>query len=647
MKTFHLLLLAAACVTPLQASTPQENISALLSTQATRLSTARERAAINPSLSHIAAGLDFISLCNMSEWDSTILAGPDGQPLLPIRSLSIAVDGATLATQAATIQGLEGSRHLDKILRDWSREANETYAPALAEMAKEARRSNDSDQAIQAYIEQCPMSPVYISIELNPEIKMMAPMYLAQLPALMKNAPEGVKYSVKGTKIDVNFPAKLVMEGQDIKLPPPAVEALGERIIHVQLDLKGNFVNIAIGTDPESFKWAASTDESVLACNATNFMDTKLDGQSRLAASMSAKTINTMLKGSPNALAKPISKIFQALAPVDEKNLNIFNDAAAAVEKLIAGIDQMGPTMEQDISLLVWQDKGYHAEIKCPMIGQYVPSKMSAINTINDKSIAMMQSSGFVMNCPSMPAIQALLPDAMKVSNAVKLTMKPENMAEVMPVLNLVQSLTVSDNQAPNPMADMLMSTIKSYEPSTMKMLTSLGTSYGLSYAQGATPESAESVVAFAELKNKKQFTEGVTEFYQISNSIASSFGFPLPPCAPTLTEKGPISSYSFNECGLSLQADLSDQCLSISNDTAANAAMQSAIATGSGPNIPGAVFYVDFANAAPYVKELCDKKDYEGYKAFTEPFSSLIIIMQNDNPTSNKGSIKISLPLK
>ncbi|MFI3243449.1 MAG: hypothetical protein R3Y56_04265 [Akkermansia sp.] len=650
MKTSHLLLLAAASIAPLQAQTPAPTnpVAVTLPT-----SPATQRAGINASLASIAAGHDFISLYNIPANIQRLMSkgllqlNPDEIGMLVFRSVAVATDMATLSQQCMRMQEYNSQAQTEDILEAWAQNANPTYAAALAQLAEEADDETASIKAIQDFIASSDMSPIYVSAEILPDMLMAVPMIFAQLPAMVQGLGEGVTCEVAGTKAQLSIPAAILMQDADEQLPPAVLEEIKKKTIHIDVELKGNLLNIALGTNPATFKWADGLEQSVLATKASEFMDGQLNDKSFFCASLSAQSVYNINHNSAMPAARALSKAFRALAlavPADAAKLNA---AADSVGKLAQGLLEVSNQSQQDLSLLLSLDQALQADIKFPMLGEYTTSKMSALNTINDKSIALMQSSGLALDLSSLPKLQALLPDAMAVSDALKLTLTPAAAADVMPLVNTLQALLDSKAASTDPIVNMLTSTLQAFEPSSMKLLSSMGSSYGLSYAMGATPDAEESVVAFAELSNKQQFTQGAAEFYQTANTLANSFGFPLPPCQPVVSEQGNVTSYSFACEDMEIQADLSDSCLSISNDPAANDQMQAAITEAQGPAIKGAVFYLDFKNAAPYIKQVCNEEDFATYEAATKPFTSALIQIQNDKPTGTEGSIRISLPLK
>ncbi len=647
MKTSHLLLLAAASIAPLQAATPEANALTLPASNALQL------AASNNSLASIAAGNDFLSLYNIPANTEKLVAlglfklTAEDLAVQPFRSITIAANMAELSKQCQALQEPSHIAPMQDLLSKWAEAANPTYAAALAQLAQQTTPEADTIKALQDYIANTDLSPIYISAEIQGEMMLAAPLLFSQLPALAKNMGDGITCTMTGNKAQLSIPAAILLNAQENSLPSVVASELGKKTILVDIELKGKLLNIAIGTNPANFKWADNLEQSVLASEASKYMDSPLNSKGFLSTSLSAASINDMAQQSAAPLATALGKTFSDLAlavPADAAKLNAAADSA---EKLAAGIIAISADTQQDISIIMALDKALQAEIKFPMLGEYATSKMNALSSINDKSIALMQSSGMAMNFSSLPKLQALIPDLMVVSDALQMTMTPESSAQFMPALNVVQSLLTDSAPQADPMVNMVMGTLKAFEPSCLKLLNSMGTSYGLSYELGATPEDDESVVAFAEIANKQQWLEGVDEFYQTANNFATSFGFTLP-IGPAQIQEGATTTYTFDCEPIQLQAQLSDSCLSISNAPAANQAMQAAMAAAAGPAVKGAVFYLDFKNAAPYIKELCDDdEDFAAYEAMTKPFTSALIIMQNDEPTGTKGSIRITLPLK
>ncbi len=648
MKTSHLLLLAAASLAPLQAQTaaPAAPAVTLPSSKAIQL------AGTNTSLACIAAGNDFISIYNIPQNIGKLMMlgvldfSPEELAMLPIRSISIATDMGALSQQCQRLQAPQYIEQVHQLLGDWAQVANPTYAAALEQLDKKAREGKETK--LPEFFAQAELSPIYISAEIQPEMTMALPMVFAQLPAIVQNIGEGARCNMKGMKADVTIPVALSIKGKEAELPPALMQELMKKTLHVELSIEGNLLKIAIGTNPANFKWAANPEQSVLASKTCQYMDSPLNKEGFLTTSLRAESINSMTKESAMPMAKAMSKIFRDLARAVPADANQLNAAANSILMLAHGLVSTCAESQQDISMIIALDKEMKADIKFPMLGQYATSKMSALDTINDKSIALMQSSGMSMDLSSLPKLQALAPELKVVTDAIQLSMRPEAAAQFMPALSALQSILADHAPSADPMVNMVMSTLKSLEPSSLKVLSGMGSSYGLSMELGASPDADESIVAFAELSNKQQFTDGVTEFTQTAHSLAASMGFPLPPCQPTVSQQGSITSYNFNCKDIHLQADLSDHCLSISNDPAANQMMQQAISAGKGPAVKGAVFYIDFKNAAPYIKELCDdEEDFAAYEAATKPFTSALIQIQNDEPTGTKGSIRITMPLR
>lgn len=647
MKTSHLLLLAAASIAPLQAATPQENIAIALQTQTPSKGTAADREAVNPALAQIAAGNDYISFSNLTALAQALVASglidEEDAADMPFESLIYAANLGDLTKATAGFQKIYQMLTLCGYAYSWSDSANEAYAPALKAASNEDSVMADPKvlEELAADLKQFELPANYITIGLSPASMAQVSMMFMQIPTMLSNLPEGITCNAIGTKVDITIDLGALM--QDSDRPEVILEALKGKTLAITLELKGANLQIAVASDPAEIKWAASADESVLATRATDIMNAQLSSKSFATLNISKESLNTYKELGADSYTTPLAMLFTMLSDVVPANKATFEAAAASVKQLGEAISVMAPPNKEDMSMLVWFDEGFYGEITADFSANYVASKTSGLGNINDQTIFAMQNSGYELKGFNFEPLLKALPGSLSIVDAVCCTLKPSEAAPILPALELAKATLANPAQAPEEIKS-IVATVAASAPSAMDMVASMGTSYGITYTMNADPAADETVVAFADLKDKKKFTDGFAQVYTNLNETAAKFGVPVPPLNVQVSEAGPITSYTISEGPLTLQASLSDSCVTISNCPAANAAMQSSIAAGKGIELAGGILYVNLANAVSVIDkyELCDDE-----KGDVGPFRDLIITYKNVNADSTFGSIRVALPLK
>lgn len=650
------MLLAAAGIAPLHAASPQANIASVLSAPAAAPSTLQSRIAANPSLAQIPAGNDFINLSNLPQFTQSLIElgfiTPEDMQDLQLSNMTYATNLAENMAQMDSFFRLCNLIYACATAAEWSKNANEAYAPALSQLGNidQFVASPEATAELAKAIKDCHLAPTYITANLSPNLLPQLQMLMAQLPILMSQAPEGVKFQMNNEKLELAIPLSIIPPTEEI--PAAIAAALAEKTIYCSFEIKGDLVMLAFGTEPGSLQWAASPEQSVLATSESSIMDAQLSNKTFLTANLRKESSNVMTAQNCVNYTDAAAYLFTKLGAAVPANQAIFDSAAAAIKQFGAALLTSLPKVKEDTGIIVWFDKGFYAECSMDFAANYVPSNMASINTINEQTIFTIQSSGYELKGYDFTPVLDVLPNAASIAEAVCCTLKPEKAQPALDGLAMLKLASSNPTQAPQELQSIMVAAAMC-APSATNMAASMGSSFGMTFSLNATPNGDESVVAFAELRDKKKFVDGFAKIYATISATATQLGDPIPPVDMEVTEAGPVTSYTIGNGDDKLQASLSNKCITISNMPEANVAMQGALSAGTGTTLAGAVIYCNLKNFATVVDKYELNEDCEGcgeqsgQKCDVGPFRDLIITLENKSADSTKGNIKFALPLQ
>lgn len=570
----------------------------------------------------------------------------------PVTSLTIANELSTSIKNYAAVQKLLMGVQLSELVADWAKVANPSYAPALQAWAEShAQLSPEEAMAGIKTIANSKMTPIYISASLTPEMMPMAAMYLAQIPTVVASQGLDIDCVAKGAAIEICIPTATFMT----MIPAAANEEELQRIIdafdglslYATIELKGSCLNIALAMSKEAplFQWAASAGESILASESCKFMQQEAGDKAFFLTSVSAEALDAMNKFGIMPVAEQFAGIFNKLAADVPAHAAVQTKAAQGTMQIAKALEKLTPAMQYGTSAMLWFDDCLCAEVQYDLTGNYAPSDISATDLIDEKTISTMMSSAFVMKGYDFKSLMDASPAALDIAEALSLTLNKADAAEIMPVLQMVKAVSADPASAPAELG-VILNTLQACAPSCEKMLTSMGNCFGYKLNTGERADDLQ-FVSFASLSNKQGFIDGFQSLYGVLSNTAASFGVPVPPIEPEVSEADGVTSYTLRECGMPLQASLSDKLLSLSNAPALNQGVQLSINSSKLDPVAGATFYLNFSKLQPLLEECCDEEDLEAYKAFTAPFDALIMKLGNESDSSTKGSLRIIMPLK